>query len=91
MDWALVSYTSEPVVLAARAAPVDLDGNIMVAQVTLRIDSTQALHVTDSRSGKREKKEQRTVENWVFERHLPVKQGWRVKERIETTQPSVEL
>lgn len=91
MDWSLISYTSEPVVLAARLAPIDLEGAIEVAQITLRIDATQALTVGGGRGQKEQRKEQRTVENWVFERHLPARMGWRVKERVETTQPSVKL
>ena len=91
MDWSLVSLNSDPALLSARSAPVDLDGQIEVAQIALRIDATQALDVTPARGGKKERKEQRTVENWVFERHLPARTGWRIKERIDTTPPSVEL
>lgn len=45
----------------------------------------QVLTVTTK--GERKTKEQRVLENWVFERHLPARTGWRIKERIETTAP----
>jgi hypothetical protein len=34
-------------------------------------------------------KQQRVVENCVFERHLPTKRGWRIKESLETSVPDV--
>ena len=89
MTWSLVSHHTEPKVLSARLAPIDLDGKIEIAQVALRFDATQVLEI--SKGAQKSRKEQRSVENWVFERHLPARTGWRVKERLDTTTPSVQL
>lgn len=39
--------------------------------------------------GKRTTKKQRVVENYVFERLMPVRDGWKIKAKLDDTPPPI--
>lgn len=39
--------------------------------------------------GKRTTKRQRVLENYVFERMMPVRDGWKIKQKVENTPPPI--
>lgn len=87
MSWELVRRDAVHL-KSARISPVDTDSQIFMSQVVLRIETEQAL--STGTNGQKSRRQQKVVENWMFERVLPPRVGWKIKQKLETTPPPFE-
>jgi hypothetical protein len=101
MEWGMAMGQHQPRILWARIAQVNEDAE--VGQVAVRFDTNQVslLHpsymgleinrqvLRTSTNGKTQTRTSRVLENYVFERMMPVREGWKIKQRVEFTPPPI--
>lgn len=55
----------------------------------LRVGGTDYQILTTTTAGNKTVRRGRVVENYVFERMMPVREGWKIKQRVEDTPPPI--
>ncbi|EIW73302.1 hypothetical protein TREMEDRAFT_56173 [Tremella mesenterica DSM 1558] len=80
MEWQ-VTRRYKPILINARVGMLDLEGIKKIAQVVLLLESDQSL--TTTIDGRKTKQEKHVTEYWMFERNIPIREGWKVKVRMD--------